>query len=89
MSNYQKSLIKNVIFCNNQGVTTRLLYPIALVVGTRRWLYPCPGLMSSIVLAGYGFGSLIWIPLETAWVNPANLAPGEGDYYDDPKLLER
>ena len=31
------------------------------------------GLMSSIVVAGYGFGGAIWIPLETAFVNPDNI----------------
>ena len=31
--------------------------------------------MSSIAVAGYGFGSVIWIPLETAYVNPQNIDP--------------
>ena len=31
--------------------------------------------MSSIAVSGYGFGSLIWIPLETAYVNPKNIDP--------------
>ena len=33
------------------------------------------GFMSSIAVSGYGFGSLIWIPLETAYVNPKNIDP--------------
>lgn len=31
------------------------------------------GLVGSIVLSGYGFGSLIWIPAQTSWVNPDNV----------------
>ena len=31
------------------------------------------GLMSSIVVSGYGFGSAIWIPIETKFVNPDNI----------------
>ena len=31
------------------------------------------GLVGSIVLSGYGFGSLIWIPAQTRWVNPDNV----------------
>ena len=47
------------------------------------------GLVGSIVLSGYGFGSLIWIPAQTAYVNPHNvkaeqdprcMTDPEGDY---------
>ena len=31
--------------------------------------------MGSIVVSGYGFGSLVWIPAETAFVNPKNVEP--------------
>ena len=31
------------------------------------------GLVGSIVLSGYGVGSLIWIPAQTSWVNPDNV----------------
>jgi hypothetical protein len=29
--------------------------------------------MGSITLAGFGYGSVLWIPLETAFVNPDNI----------------
>lgn len=29
--------------------------------------------MSSFAVGGYGFGAVIWIPLETAFVNPDNI----------------
>jgi hypothetical protein len=39
--------------------------------------------MASVALAGYGYGSVIWNPLQTAFVNPYNVAaeevPGETD----------
>ena len=41
------------------------------------------GLMSSIVVAGYGFGGAIWIPLETVFVNPNNTAAVAEDPTDD------
>ena len=31
--------------------------------------------MSSVAVAGYGFGAAIWIPIETAFVNPNNIDP--------------
>ena len=55
--------------------------------------------------SGYGFGSIIWIPTETAFINPANILPvtlngshcgeegeEEGDcdkYFVDPSVLQR
>ena len=43
-------------------------------IGTaQRWFPPeMRGFIGSLVLSGYGFGSLMWIPLETAFVNPGN-----------------
>ncbi len=39
--------------------------------------------MGSICVAGFGYGSVIWNPLETAYVNPNNIeaeeVPGEID----------
>ena len=47
------------------------------------------GFVSSVVLSGYGFGSLIWIPMQTAFINPDNVNPDQDDYYTDPELLDR
>ena len=55
------------------------------------------GLMSSIVVAGYGFGGAIWVPLETAFVNPDNIAAIPEDlsdetsdkYFEDETVLNK
>ena len=39
--------------------------------------------MSSVAVAGYGFGGAIWIPLETAFVNPNNVAAVPSDPLDE------
>ena len=50
--------------------------------------------MTSIAIAGYGSGAVIWNPLETAFVNPGNIqvqpVPGEDDdlYFTDPRVLD-
>ena len=31
------------------------------------------GLIASIVVSGYGFGSCLWTPIQTQYVNPNNL----------------
>ena len=48
----------------------------AIAIGTvQNWFPENVGLMGSIVLSGYGFGSLIWIPTVTSFVNPDNIQP--------------
>lgn len=44
-------------------------------IGTAQKWFPKSkkGLMGSIVLSAYGYGSLIWTPLQTAFVNPNNV----------------
>ena len=39
--------------------------------------------MGSVVSSGGGFGSIIWIPLQTAYVNPDNVPAVEVDGEDD------
>ena len=55
-----------------------------------QWFPDKRGLMGSIVGLGSG-GAIIWIPLQTAYVNPDNLPPvevdGEDDRYDSRRLL--
>ncbi len=50
-----------------------------------KWFPGDPGLMTSFTVAGYGFGGVIWNPLETAYVNPDNVeavnVKGEDDKY--------
>ena len=59
--------------------------------------------MSRVTLcSGYGFGAVMWIPAETAFVNPRNLAPApapcsanttaacsQEKYFTDPAVLEK
>ena len=51
--------------------------------------------MSSLAIGAYGFGAAIWIPLETTFVNPNNLAAvnsngTSGDkYFEDPTVLNK
>ena len=52
--------------------------------------------MTSIAVGGYGFGSMIWIPLQTYFVNPENiqavpedpLNPSSDKYFKNEELLE-
>ena len=52
--------------------------------------------MTSIAVGGYGFGSMIWIPLQTYFVNPNNIAAvpenpldsSSDKYFENEELLE-
>jgi len=72
----------------------------ATAVGAAMQWFPARrrGLAGSIVLSGYGFGSLLWVPAMTLLVNPDNVAaqvePGCSGpdcqlYFTDPTLLAR
>ena len=39
------------------------------------WFPNKAGLMSGVAIAGYGFGAVVWNPLETLYVNPNNISP--------------
>ena len=48
------------------------------------------GLVAAVVVSGYGFGSCIWAPVETYYVNPNDLQPVQTDntsnlYFKDGK----
>ena len=79
----------------------------ATVIGAAQKWFPASkqGFVGSLVVSGYGFGSLIWVPLQTAYVNPDNL-PASLDprcqetshdpsldchnlYFTDPDMLSR
>ena len=47
-----------------------------------QWFPGDQGFMTSFAVAGYGFGGVLWNPLETAFVNPENVevqGVGEGE----------
>ena len=50
-----------------------------------QWFPEKRGLVGSIVIAGSGYGPTVWIPLQTLYVNPDNVAAveaqGEIDRY--------
>jgi len=78
------------------GVAFGLIYAQAIGSVIKWFLKDNKGFMSSIAVSGYGFGSLIWIPLETAYVNPKNIDPIAVDlnatnsdkYFVDPEVLD-
>lgn len=53
------------------------------------WFPANPGSMSGIAIAGYGFGSVIWNPLETEYVNPENISPEEAADGSEDRYSER
>ena len=44
-----------------------------------QWFPTRRGLVGSIVSAGNGYGAVVWIPLQTLYVNPDNVAAVEVD----------
>uniref|UniRef100_A0A1I7XMG0 MFS domain-containing protein n=1 Tax=Heterorhabditis bacteriophora TaxID=37862 RepID=A0A1I7XMG0_HETBA len=61
---------------------------IAYVTAVTTWAPDKVGLISGIVAAGFGVSSSIFVPIQTAIVNPDNLPPTDG-YFLQRDLLER
>ena len=54
-------------------VTTATIAATAISAAQKWFPKSKRGLVGSIVLSGYGYGSLIWVPIQTAFVNPDNV----------------
>ena len=48
-----------------------------------QWFPGKRGAVGSIVIAGAGFGATVWIPLQTLFVNPNNVAAVEVEGEED------
>ena len=55
------------------------------VAAVMKWFPGRTGLAGSVCIAGFGYGAVIWNPLETAFVNPDNVAPVEVDGVEGDK----
>lgn len=74
------------------GVGIGYVAPLACAM---RWLPRWKGIANGVVVAGFGFGALIFDFVQTSYINPDNLAPEPSDgnnnekYFTQPELLER
>ena len=53
-----------------------------------RWFPNNKGMAMGVVVGGFGGGAFVFNQIQTAILNPDNIAP-EGDYFTDPTLLAR
>eukprot|EP00091_Calanus_sinicus_P024411 TRINITY_DN8725_c0_g1_i2.p1 TRINITY_DN8725_c0_g1~~TRINITY_DN8725_c0_g1_i2.p1 ORF type:complete len:287 (-),score=51.23 TRINITY_DN8725_c0_g1_i2:638-1498(-) len=55
------------------GIAFSFVYATA-IGAAQKWFNPeNKGLIASLVISGYGFGSLFWVPIQTVFVNPQNV----------------
>jgi len=55
------------------GIAFSFVYATA-IGAAQKWFNPeNKGLIASLVISGYGFGSLFWVPIQTVFVNPKNV----------------
>ncbi|GAB6029498.1 hypothetical protein CHUAL_005252 [Chamberlinius hualienensis] len=62
---------------------------IALLSCGMRWFPEKRGLISGIIVAGFGMGTLIFNLVQTSYLNPNNLRPNKDGYFEDEELLKR
>ena len=68
---YQYALA--IISLSMHGLGFSFVYATAIGAAQKWFPRSKNGLIGSIVLSGYGYGSLLWSPLQTAFVNPHNV----------------
>ena len=68
---YQYALA--IISLSMHGLGFSFVYATAIGAAQKWFPRSKKGLIGSIVLSGYGYGSLLWSPLQTAYVNPYNV----------------
>ncbi|XP_072035069.1 apicoplast pyruvate carrier 1-like isoform X2 [Amphiura filiformis] len=76
------------------GVGVGIAYTPPLVC-SMKWLTNRKGLANGFVVAGFGGGSFIFNQVQTAYINPNNVAPNitlpkhpDEKYFDDPEVLD-
>ena len=82
----QISVISSKIKKNCTPLEVQLMMTIFVIL---QWFPGDRGFMGSFAVAGYGFGGVIWNPLETAFVNPDNVEPEVPPEGGDDKCVER
>ncbi|XP_070558337.1 apicoplast pyruvate carrier 1-like [Ptychodera flava] len=73
------------------GLGIALAYGAAITCGMR-WFPKHKGVISGLVVAGYGGSAFIFNQVQTAYINPDNLSPTEtpsGKYFDQKEILDR
>ncbi|KAG9509364.1 yhjX [Fragariocoptes setiger] len=68
------------------GLGLAYLTPITNAFG---WWPNRKGMVSGIILAGFGGATLIFNIFQTHFVNPNNLSPDNGAYFDQAEVLQR
>ena len=62
-----------ILSISTHAIGFSLAYATAIRSAQQWFSHRRKGLVGSIVIAGYGFGSMIWVPLQTEFVNPDNV----------------
>ncbi|KAK7465890.1 hypothetical protein BaRGS_00037542 [Batillaria attramentaria] len=74
------------------GAAQAILYPAPVNI-VARWTPSKVGLVSGLILTGYGLGAFLWNFLITWYINPHNLQPdvkiGEDMFYTQPEVLDK
>jgi len=70
------------------GLGTALAYAPPMGVAMR-WFPKIKGLVNGIIVGGFGAGAFIFNQVQTAYLNPDNISPGEDGYFTNPAVLER
>jgi MFS family permease len=62
---------------------------MASIIAAQKWFPARKGLFTGVIVAGFGFGGLIFTNLQTLYLNPNNLPPNETTGYFGKEVYDR
>ncbi|KAG1683636.1 Oxalate:formate antiporter [Nymphon striatum] len=62
---------------------------MAALLCSIRWVPENKGLVSGLIVGGFGLGSLVFTPVQSAFINPNNLSPNANGYFLQEDVLKR
>lgn len=70
------------------GAGTGFVYSVPILVGYK-WFPNFKGLVSGIIVGGFGLGGVVFTSIQTGYINPDNLAVDDDGFFYEHEVLDR
>lgn len=70
-----------IVYGFGSGIGAGMSY-IPSIIAAQKWFPRSKGIFTGIIVGGFGFGGLIFTPLQTLYMNPDNVKADESGYFN-------
>lgn len=71
-----------IVYGLGSGIGAGSAY-ISSIIAAQKWFPRSKGIFTGIIVAGFGFGGLIFTSLQTMYMNPDNIPPSASGYFEE------